>query len=278
VPIIKTTKYVVTQLDLTFFTEPQKHTFLKRKYFQTMIPLCSKVADMVLTISKSTSKDLLSYVNINPSKVKVTYLAASSTLKNENDKMILSATSEKYKLPTKFILFLGVLEPRKNVAGLIKAYAKIDSKTDYHLVIAGSSGYGWNNKEVYDIVDRFKLRKKVHFIGTVDEADKAALYSLAECFVYPSFYEGFGIPVLEAMACKTPVITSNVSSLPEVGGDAAIFVNPADMNSLVLAINKVLEKPKLRYKMVEKGMENIKKFTWEQTAEKTYKAYEEVRK
>ncbi|MCK4525681.1 MAG: glycosyltransferase family 4 protein, partial [Candidatus Andersenbacteria bacterium] len=172
---------------------------------------------------------------------------------------------KKYNLPKKYILYLGTLEPRKNIIGLIKAFEILNTK--YKLVIAGSKG--WLYEDIFKIVKNSPAKDNIIFTGFIDDKDKAALYGLADLFVYPSFYEGFGFPPLEAMAAGTPVITSNFSSLPEAVGDAAITVNPYNIDELTKAIEMVLFDEKLRDILIERGYKKVKNFSWEKCAKET---------
>lgn len=272
-PILKLTRYVLTEPDLTFFTEPEKHNLIKRIYFKTLIPISCKIADKILAISSSTAKDLVQILNIPAKKIVVTPLGVREDLKKEGNKKKLLTVKEKYQLPEKFVLFLGVLEPRKNVGGLIRAFSQISDKIKEDLVVAGSSGFGWNTVEVRQLVRDLKLTNRVHFIGTVNEQDKGAIFSLATVFVYPSFYEGFGIPLLEAMACDVPVITSRGSSLGEVSGDAARLVDPRKDQEIAGAILKVVKDGSVRDRMIRLGRQNVRRFSWKKTARQTYEAY-----
>lgn len=272
-PLLKFTKYVLTELDMSVFIEPSKYTFIKRLYFQTLIPLSCQRADKILAISNSAAFDLRKILKVPAEKITVTPLGVRDSLTKIIDPGDLSEIRKKYHLPSKFILFLGVLEPRKNVAGLINAFVKVSSKSDLDLVIAGSKGFGWSDESVLELVKKHNLSSRVHFVGTVEERDKAALYSLATVFVYPSFYEGFGIPVLEAMACGTPVITSLGSSLEEISGNAAELIDPHNDAEIASAILKVSGNPKLQNDLSEHGLDNVRKFSWSRTAEITYETY-----
>ncbi len=173
---------------------------------------------------------------------------------------------KKYNLPHKFILFLGTVEPRKNIIDLIEAFEQLCKTTlNYSLVIAGHKG--WNDKEIYQKFNSSPVKDKIKLIGSVDAADKTTLYSMSELFVYPSFYEGFGFPVAEAMACGIPVITSNRSSLPEIAGNAAYLVNPNRPNELAQALIEMTKNEKLRERFKHLGLEQAKKFSWNKAAQ-----------
>jgi glycosyltransferase involved in cell wall biosynthesis len=170
-------------------------------------------------------------------------------------------------LPDKFILYLGTIEPRKNISGLISAFEQIADKPelkDYELVIVGAGG--WKNSEVYRAVKNSKYKNRIKLIGYIENSEKIYYYNLCTIFCYPSFYEGFGLPVLEAMACGAPVITSNLSSLPEVAGDAALLIDPAEENSISRAIITLASDEKLRELYSSRGVERAKMFSWQKSA------------
>lgn len=180
---------------------------------------------------------------------------------------------KKYKIEGDYILFVGTLQPRKNIVRLIEAFSTLGPKL-YTLVVVGKPG--WLYEEIYEAPKKFKVEDRVKFLDYVPDEDLPALYQNALCFVLPSLYEGFGLPVLEAMHYGCPVVTSNVSSLPEAAGDAAIMVDPESTESIKEGIEKVLGDKSLREKLVKKGYEQVKKFSWEKCARETLKVLEEV--
>jgi len=266
-------KIVLTIHDLSFKLFPKTFKISNRIYLNFIVPLSVKYADKIITVSKNTKEDLIREYNVNEDKIRVIYNGVDNKYTIINNRNKVENIKIKYELPEKFVLYLGTLEPRKNLKNLIKAYSKIKEKKT-KLVIAG--GKGWLYEDIFSLVNDKKMEDKVIFTGYVDEKDIVALYNAATLFVYPSLYEGFGLPPLEAMACGTPVITSNVSSLPEVVGDAAITVDPYNINGLAEEINKVLGNEVLQKAMIKKGIERAKEFTWEKTARETIRVYEEV--
>jgi glycosyltransferase involved in cell wall biosynthesis len=274
----KNTKQILTIHDLSFEMYPQYYS-LKRRAWHKLIDVkkqCQK-AELILTPSYNTKRDVIKYFQIDNNKIDVLYPGLSSKFQNMNNQKIDDEkTREKYNLPNKYILYLGTIEPRKNIAGLIKAYEQISSSltTEHSLVIAGSSG--WKNKDIYQKVKNSKYKNRIKFIGYVAEEDKPNLYSLASIFVYTSFYEGFGFPILEAMSCQTPVITSNRSSLPEISEQAAYLINPNRENELANAIKIMIENNRLREYYINNGLEQIKKFNWQKTAEKFLKTISNI--
>jgi len=233
-----------------------------------------KNVNKVITISEFTKHEVMKYLKAPEGKIKVIYNGKGERFKLLNQKEI-AEVKEKYNLTFRFILFVGVLQPRKNIPTLIKAYYKLRKDGGkYKLVIAG--GKGWQYKEIFETIKRLNLQKDVIFTGHIPDDDLPKLYNAADLFVFPSVYEGFGIPPLEAMACGIPVITSNASSLPEVVGDAGIMIDPYDVNGLAKAMHEVLNNEELKEDMIKKGLERAKMFGWERCAKETLEVYEEV--
>jgi glycosyltransferase involved in cell wall biosynthesis len=267
-------KKVITIHDLTPTLFPHTFSSMAVVSHKLLLPRTLKTADKIITDSNSTKNDLINYFNIPEEKIRVILLAADEKFKPLSNKEIKEA-KQKYSLNFPFILYVGTLEPRKNIPSLIKAFYKLKKKNlQYKLVIAGKRG--WKYKEIFETIDKLNLQNDVVFTGYVSDEDLPALYNAADLFVYPSIYEGFGLPPLEAMACGTPAITSNTSSLPEVVGDAGIMVDPPDVDGLADAMYEVLTKEGLRANMIKKGLERAKTFSWEKCARETLEVYEEV--
>lgn len=245
------------------------------KFLRRYLPKVAKQAKKIITISESSRRDILDILPLHPEKIVVTALAANERYKPITDAEIIRQTKSKYGISGEYICYLGTLEPRKNLPGLIKAHAKLRGKSLSHsLVLLGEKG--WLYEDVFIAILNLKLGRNVIVPGYVPDEDLPALLSGADLFVYPSFYEGFGLPVLEAMSCGVPVITSNTSSLPEVTGDAAILVDPDDVDQLAGAMEKVLSDVSLKEELRRKGLERAKQFSWEKTAKETLRVYEEV--
>ncbi len=264
--VSKKCKTITTFHDLSFENYPEFYSTGKNYWHFSMNPKKqAQKADKIIAVSRSTKDDLVKIYGIEPEKIKVIYsgIGLESRIKNQESRIL--EIRKKYNLPKKYILYLGTLEPRKNIIGLIKAFEILNTK--YKLVIAGSKG--WLYEDIFKIVKNSPAKDNIIFTGFIDDKDKAALYGLADLFVYPSFYEGFGFPPLEAMAAGTPVITSNFSSLPEAVGDAAITVNPYNIDELTKAIEMVLFDEKLRDILIERGYKKVKNFSWEKCAKET---------
>lgn len=272
IPLFSSQITVVTVHDLAFKLFPKTFRWQNRIYLNLIVPLSIKRADMIIAVSKNTKEDIVKEYGINPDKIKVIYNGVNDKYKPIKNKKTTNKLKEKYKLPKNYILYLGTLEPRKNIKRLIKAFDKLNHN-DLKLVIAG--GKGWLYDDIFKLVKTLNLENKIIFTGYIDEEDIVPLYSSATIFIYPSLYEGFGLPPLEAMACGTPVITSNISSLPEVVGDAAITVDPYDINDIASSIRQILNNKILQEDLRKKGLQQAQKFSWEKTAEETLKLYKE---
>ena len=267
-------KYIITIHDLTLFITPKESKSGRPTFYKLFYPRTLRTADKIIADSNSTKRDLINYFNVPEEKIRVILLAADEKFKALNNEKI-NEVKQKYNLKYPFILYVGGLAFHKNIPTLIKAFYKIkkDEKKQ-KLVIAG--GKGWKYKEIFETIDKLNLQNDVIFTGYVLDVDLPALYNAADLFVYPSLYEGFGLPPLESMACGTPVITSNTSSLPEVVGDAGIMIDPHDVDGLADAMHKVLSNEGLRDDMIKRGLERAKMFSWERCARETLEVYEEV--
>jgi len=275
-PLMLCCASIVSLLDMTWFTHAEYHTRVKRAYFRTLIPPSARRAARIVAISEASKRDVIALLGVKPEKVAVTYLGVDLDVfrpgVSEGQAGELMA---RYGVRRPYVLYVGKLDPRKNLPLLIGAFDSIASLfPDHQLIIAGNPG--WDYQAIYDAAAQASCRERVRLVGFVKEADLPAMYAGAALFVYPSSYEGFGFPVLEAMACGTPVITSNVSSLPEVAGDAGLLVDPLDVAALAGAMRRVLSDGDLRQGMRVKGLEQAARFTWEETARRTLQVYEEA--
>lgn len=272
-PIMKLskTKRIVVVHDLTFFIYPKMHTLIKRYYFKIFIKLACKYSDAIICVSKSTKNDLFRYVSNIKSEVHVIPLAANITT---NYSVI--DVKNKYSIKKDYLLFIGTLEPRKNITQLIKAYSNIKDKEKLQLVIVGKKG--WYYKEIFNLVDQLSLNNDIIFTGFASDEDKFALLENCYIFIYPSVYEGFGLPVLEAITLGVPTITSNVSSMPEVVEDSAIKINPLDVNDIIKAIDLLSQDDQLRENLSKKGKTQSMKYSWDITAKETVSLYNNILK
>lgn len=252
----------VTVHDLSFARYPRFFTAKQRLWHRMINPrLTLRRASAVVAVSEHTRLDVIETYGISPDKVTVAHPGISAAFVPQTDAEV-RRIREKHGLHRPFFLFLGVIEPRKNVSGLIAAFERCAADAD--LVIAG--GKGWLCDEVFRAAARSPKKGRITFLGYVDEADKAALYAAAAAFVYPSFYEGFGIPPLEAMSVGTPVIASRTSSLGEVVGDAGLLVDPRSPADIADAMTSVLADRSLADELRRRGHERARRFTWDRTA------------
>lgn len=230
----------------------------------------------VITISKQSKRDIVKYLKIPEQKIFVTYLAPNVKYTKLEDEAILKQVKNKFKLPDTFALFGGNNNWNKNLLNTIQAC--VDLEVD--VVVRGEGFMSKDNLDSPELRDfkifleKFATDPKVHIIGYVDETESIALHNLASVLILVSYYEGFGLPILEAQACGTPVITSNTSSIPEVAGNSAMLVNPNEIEDIKNAISMVLENSKLKNELIKKGFENVKRFSWEKVAKETVQVYE----
>lgn len=269
---------VLTVHDLSFLTTPETFDPALRDYLSRSVPRAVGHADHILADSQSTKKDLVTHLNADPGRIAVAYPGVDPRFRPLEEPAI-TAIRNRYRLTQPFILSVGTLQPRKNYSTLIEAYSHLHRNAAGRivpplLVIAGNKG--WLYQEIFQTVERLGLDDQVRFLGFVPDEDLPALYNAAEVFALPSLYEGFGLPVLEALACGTPVVTSNVSSLPEVAGDAALLVSPHDVEGLTQALYRALTDPELRTRLRERGLTQARKFTWQQTAETVLGIYRQL--
>lgn len=265
-PVRRATRTLLTVHDLSFVRAPESASPRLKAYLDAVVPRSVRRADHVLADSQATKDDLMALYGTPAAKITVLLSGVDTRFRPVIDGDTRKAVRERYGLGDwPFLFTIGTVQPRKNYTRLCEALVRLrEPFPDLHLVIAG--GRGWLEGPIYRAVDRLGLRERVHFIGFAADADLPALYSMAEAVPYVSLYEGFGIPVLEAMACGAPVIASNRSSIPEVAGDAALLVDPLDVEAIADALRRVLESPTLRASLVEEGRAQAARFTWENAA------------
>jgi len=278
-PVSDQCKKIVVFHDLSFEYYPEFFSFPKRYWHRSMNPRkTAEEADRIIAVSDSTKADLVDRYHIDPARIQVVYPGVSDSFKPTGEEAERKRVKEKYGLPSDFILYFGTIEPRKNIVGIIKAFEELrnletNKLKSLKLVIAGSKG--WLYKDILKEAKKSTHQGDIMFTGFVDESDKPYLYNLAKLFVYPSFFEGFGFPPLEAMACGVPTIVSHVTSLPEVTQDAAIMVNPYMYGEIADAMQMLLEDKKLYQEFSERGIEQAKKFSWENSAKEVLQIIQE---
>ena len=272
VPLAGPRPLVLTVHDLAFLRYPEHYPPLKQRYLAALTRRSARGADLVIAVSGQTREDVVELCGVRPEKIVVVPNGVDASLRPVRDADVLQAFRQAHGLPNEFVLFLGTLQPRKNLEGLLRAYAR--ARAELPLVVAGARG--WRESRIFQLVKELDLVDRVRFTGYVRPEDLPLWYSAATAFVYPSLYEGFGLPVLEAMACGTPVITSATSSLPEVAGDAAILVDPRDTDALARALRELAGSPRLRAELSAAGLERARAFSWERTARETLQAYRQA--
>jgi glycosyltransferase involved in cell wall biosynthesis len=261
---------VVTVHDLAFIRFPHTFRSYNRTYLDMATRMSVKRAARICAVSEHTKREVVGLLGVPPERVVVTPNAARQHF-HPPDPAALAAFRQRHSLPEQFVLYVGTLEPRKNLVTLLEAYAEVAHSSAAPLIVGG--GRGWLFEPIFARLEALGLRERVHFIGYIDEEELPLWYAAATLFVFPSFYEGFGMPPLEAMACGTPVVTSNTTSLPEVVGDAGLMVSPSSADELAAAIVRLLDDADLRADLRERGLRRARAFSWHTSAARTLDAY-----
>lgn len=266
---------VVTFHDVTFFLLPERYPALRRAYFRAASRAGARLADLAIAVSKTVKADVERHLRLPSERVRVVPLAAAPSFRPLDDPARIAAVRVKYRLPERFILNVGALEPGKNQATLLRAFGRLKGGGREHgLVIAGPPA--WRYERLFRLVDELGLANKVRFLDYVPAEDLVALYNLADLFVFPSLYEGFGLPPLEAIACGLPVVASTAPALREVLDGAALLVHPQDVTALAEAMAAALGDEALRSRLREAGLQRAALFSWERTARETAAVYREA--
>ncbi|MEO1287414.1 MAG: glycosyltransferase family 1 protein [Chloroflexota bacterium] len=275
-PTRSTTKTIVTVHDMSYVRVPDAASPRLRAYLDAVVPRSTRRADHIIADSQATKDDLIEFYQLPENEITVLLSGIDSRYQVIDDDLWLMTIRNYYRIPSVPYLFtVGTIQPRKNYSRVIRALKQLrNTGYDLHLVIAG--GKGWLEDEMYQTLEETGLNNVDHLIGYAKDEHLAGLYSGAEAVVFPSLYEGFGFPVLEGMACGTPVVTSNVSSLPEVAGEVAIMVDPYDVEAIANAIRRVLDDSDLRAEMIHRGFEQASRFTWEKSARHLRNIYADV--
>jgi len=274
VPQLRVSRSIVTIYDIIFEFHPEYFVEKFVKFYRRWVPRGIRRADRVVAISECTKNDIVTRYGVNPDKVRVIYCAAGDAFVPITDQGRLEEVRVKYGLPEKFILFVGSLEPRKNLMRLLEAYAAVKDRIPHKLVISGKPG--WYYREFLERIKEPELAGHVHYTGYADADDLPCLYNLAEIFIYPSLYEGFGLPVLEAMSCGAPVITSDTSSMKEIGEGAALLVDPKSPEDIKNALLK-MQQEDTRRKFRELGFKRAGRFSWDGIIRDYISLYEDLR-
>lgn len=265
---------VVSVMDLSYLRFPELFNKSDLYQLRNWTAYSVKKAAKVLTISDSSRDDIIKEYNLPAEKVVTVYPGIKETVTLQPRVYGMNQLQTKYHISDNFILFVGTLQPRKNITRLIEAFSKIERTKDLQLIVIGKKG--WLYEEILAAPEKFGVEKDVKFLEGVNDEELEIFYKNAICYVLPSLYEGFGLPVLEAMQHGCPVITSNVSSLPEAGGDAALYVDPEDVDDIAKKITRLVHDKSLREELVSKGKKQVQKFSWEKAARETLHVLQEV--
>jgi glycosyltransferase involved in cell wall biosynthesis len=272
-PVIKLCKYVLTIHDLAYRVFPETVRKSRRVYYSVMFPLFASIADKIITVSENTKNDVIRCFHVPGDRIDTVLLGVSGHFRQEDDsdaRAVLSSLG----ITGEYLLYVGSLEPRKNLVRLLQAFELIRKEVKISLVIVGPKG--WMYDGIFSSTAVIEHKDDIIFAGHVEDQVLPKLYSQAKAFVFPSLYEGFGLPALEAMACGAPLIASGTSSLREVCGDAAIYVDPFDVKNIFENIFMLVKNDQRRAELREKGLERSRQFSWEKTARMTLEAYKKV--
>jgi glycosyltransferase involved in cell wall biosynthesis len=262
--------------DLTRYLFPDFFQFnpVQKLLDRLVYPAMLRRYDHLLAVSQATCQDLKRLFKINGEKISVAYHGAESELRPLDKEEAKRVVSEKYGLKTPFILFLGTLEPRKNIPTLLEVFARIHEQIPHDLVLVGQKGWKW--EPIFQIIEDLHIDSRVHWVGYVPDQERPQFYNAADFLVYPSWYEGFGMPLLEAMQCGCPVITSEVSAMPEVVAEAGLLIDPAQTGTLQEAMLRMALEPELKERLREAGLTRAGNFSWESSAQLTLEVFEKV--
>ena len=266
-PGVRLPPSVVTIHDIGYHYFPDAHTRTQRTYLDWSTRYAVDNATLLIAVSQATADDLVKVYRADPTRIRVVHEAAVPL--PQPTPATIAKTLNHYAIQRPFALFVGTIQPRKNLVRLLEAYARLlmQGKADFDLVIAGADG--WMSNATHDAAARLQLGARVHFTGSISEADHAALLHAARLFVFPSLFEGFGLPVIEAQQAGVPVMTANNSSLPEIAGDAALLVDPLDVDAIADAMLQLSQDEALRQRLIAAGHENVKRFSWSKAAAET---------
>jgi len=265
-PLVRGRKIPVYH-DIVYFEDFnfREFKFFDNLHHRLMIPVAARFSWIDLTVSDFTASRMKALLGIRPEKIRVVKEGVENHFKVITDKKKLSETIRRHNLKTPFFFYAGSLSPRKNMLNLIRAFIRIKDSIPHCIYFTG--GDSWLDTEVHDMITNNSLSDRIIKLGFISEEDLVMMYNLADCYLYPSLYEGFGLPILEAQACGCPVITSAVSSCPEVAGTGAKYVDPHDVSDIARAMLDIVQDKKLRKKLSAEGLKNCRNFTWKKTAQ-----------
>jgi len=273
----KAGKNIITIHDLSFirlpqYTEPKNLKYLTKHFLKSL-----NKADLILADSQFTKNEIIDIFNVSPQKIKVVYLGVDSLFREKGTVQKIAEVKKKYNLPPHYLFYVGTLEPRKNIPTILKAYKIFkDRRPDlpHKLVLVGIKG--WLYDQIFTDIQKLKIENDTLITGYVEQKDLPLIYQGGETLLYPSFYEGFGLPILEAQASSIPVICSKEASIPEVGGNAAVYVETKNSEEIAAKIEKIISDNAFRKEIITQGLEQSQKFSWEKTAKRTLSLYEKI--
>lgn len=268
---------IITVHDLSFEISPDFFSLKKRLWHKIVaVKKQALEADKIIAVSNASKQDLLNIYGIASEKIEVIYPGINNSFFKDCDVKEKQEVRNKYHLPENFILFIGTIEPRKGIQNLIQSFNEFKKKDVSNIDLVISGVRGWSYREILKTAAKSPYAKNIHFTGFVHDKDKPAFIQSSKIFIYPSFYEGFGFPPLEAMACKIPVIISHNPSLPEISGDGALMINPWNLDEFSWSIREVIADNLLRHALIKKGTECAQKYKWENAAQKTLEAIKSI--
>lgn len=281
VPLLGRAKKVFVLHGSEWFVIPQHFLWYDRLYLKCAVPLYFRAADCFIAVSRAVKMDAVRLTGVRESKIAAIHNGFdAATFRVVHDEAQLRCIASRYALPERFILWVGQLESRKNIGRLLQAFARIKDRVPHHLVLAGAQRFAFpmaaGVEEDLKRIDELRLQDRVHFPGWIPHADLPSMYCLADLFSFPSLHEGFGIPLLEAMACGCPILTANTCAPPEVVGDAAVLVDPTNVDAIATGMLELLTNAELRQRNVARGFNRVKEFGWERCAREVLTLFESV--
>jgi len=271
-PLVSSCPLVVTVFDLSFLRYPQMFRPENRLYLRLFTQLSARRARRIIAISEHTKADLIRWLRIPSERIEVVYCGVEESFHPLPEEEILAFRREK-GLPEQYLLYVGTLEPRKNLTLVLRTYARLRTAGTHPPLLVLVGARGWMYGHIFSEIGRLGLESSIRLAGFVPYQELPLWYNGATCFLYPSLYEGFGLPPLEAMACGTPVLSSNAASLPEVVGDAGVLLDPRDEEAWASELARILEKPAWRGELAARGRERARRFRWRRAAEETTYVY-----
>jgi glycosyltransferase involved in cell wall biosynthesis len=274
VPIFASCKVVFVMHGGDWFVFPENYRFWDRAYHKLSTPAYFRRADSIISVSNSASADIVRHTGVDPRKLVTIYHGVGEHFSPIEDDRRRGTLRQKYNLPEKYLLYVGQIYPMKNFSGILKAFSALRKTVPYKLVVVGKPALKFE-KEL-KLIDTLGLQEDVIRIGWVADEDLPAIYGMATALVFPSLYEGFGIPIIEAMACGCPVLTSNRGATAEVAGDAALLVEPTEVASISEGMHRLIEDADLRERLIAKGLRRCRDFTWENCAKRTIALFRKI--